>query len=238
MKAVHAVMQRAQLRGIEARAEGTVAQDGWRDVLAGIVGSAGIVLDLLTPFLRGVRSHWGLASEEADRTYPGDERIPDPKWGWTHAVEVDAPVDRVWGWVAQVGADRAGFYSYQWLENLVGCDLHNANEVRPQWAHHVGSTLKLHPDIPGMPVVAYEAEHYFIAVGAPDGSAEGARSSRGFYVEPLDGGRTRVISRIRADYPDGLKSALLFGPLFTESVGFVMDRRMLLGIKERAERHP
>lgn len=236
MQAVHHVMQRAQLRGIESRAEGTIAKDGWRDVLAGLVGSAGIVLDLLTPFLRGVRSHWGLDVAEAERDYPGDELVPHPRWGWTHGVEVDAPVDRVWGWVAQVGADRAGFYSYQWLENLVGCDLHNANEIRPEWAHRVGSALKLHPDMPGMPVAAYEPERYFIAAGAPDGSTEGARSSWGFYVEPLDGERTRVISRIRADYPDGLATALQFGPYFTESVGFVMDRRMLLGIKERAER--
>jgi len=236
---LHDVMQRRQLRGLRARVEGDVSRDGWRDVLDGIVGASGIVLNLLSPFLRGVRSHWGIDTALAERTYPGDALVPTPRWGWTHAIEIDASPSAVWGWVAQVGAQRGGFYSYQWLENLVGCDIDNANEVRAEWEHHVGSTMVLHPDMPGLPVVQCERGRYFATLGDPapeEGQGQDVRFSWLFFVEPLEGGRCRLVSRVRSDYPDGLSMDLKYGPWLTESVGFVMDRRMLLGIKARAER--
>jgi hypothetical protein len=217
---------------------------GWRDVLDGFVGAGGMVLNLLTPFLRGVRSHWGLERALAERDHPGDELVAHPKWGWTHAIEVDAKAQDVWGWLAQVGADRAGFYSYQWLENLVGCELRNASQIHPEWEHRLGDELILHPDMPGLKVVDLERNRYFVALGDPAadpstataGNAEGVRFSWLFLLEPVLAGGTRVISRVRSDYPDGLSSAVKYGPYLTESIGFVMDRRMLLGIKARAER--
>jgi hypothetical protein len=216
----------------------------WRDVLDGVVGAAGIVLNLLTPFLRSVRSHWGLDRSLTERHHPGDDLVADPKWGWTHAIEVEAKPEDVWGWLAQVGADRAGFYSYQWLENLVGCELENASEIRSEWEHQLGDELILHPELPGLKVVELERSRYFVALGDPaadpsttaPNETEAVRFSWLFMLEPVSADRTRVISRVRSDYPEGLSSAVKYGPYFTESIGFVMDRRMLLGIKARAER--
>jgi len=63
---------------------------------------------------------------------PGDERVPAPTSHWTHGIDIDAPAETVWPWIAQVGADKGGFYSHQWLENVAGCDVKNADRVHPE----------------------------------------------------------------------------------------------------------
>jgi hypothetical protein len=238
---VHHLMQTAQLEHLAARAEGRVPRDGWRDVLEGIGGAAAMAFDLLTPFLRPIRNHWGLDESTAARAYPGDERIAQPRWSWTHGIEIDAPPAQVWPWVAQIGADRGGFYSYQWLENLVGCDVNNAETVHPEWELREGDTIVLHPKSLGLPVVQVERGRFVLAHGAPDEEAQRSgkpwvAASWLFFLEPLEGDRTRLISRFRSACSDDLATRLAAGPYVTESIGFVMDRRMLLGVKERVER--
>ena len=64
----------------------------------------------------------------------------------TRGVTIDAPADEVWPWVAQLGQDRGGFYSYEWLENLAGCRMRNADRIHPEWQHReIGETVYLHP---------------------------------------------------------------------------------------------
>ena len=142
---VHHLMQTAQLRHLAARAEGRLPRDSTRDMLAGVGGATVATLALLTPFLRERRSHWGLDSKMAAREYPGDHLIAEPRWSWTHGVEIEASPDVVWPWIAQLGADRAGFYSYQFLENIAGCELRNAESIHPEWALRPGDALVLHP---------------------------------------------------------------------------------------------
>jgi len=176
----------------------------------------------------------------AERCYPGDERIGDPRFQWVHGVEIDAPVEEVWQWVAQIGADRAGFYSYQWLENLVGCEIQNAERVNPEWAMSWGRGLRLHPSIPPLPVVDFRPGHWFVAyLGDTAGRATGkpwVEASWALIVEPLGALRCRAMSRFRSACSDDMATRLRAGPFFLEPVGFAMDRRMLLGLKERAER--
>jgi hypothetical protein len=214
------------------------SHDDWRDVGEGIVGALGILVDLATPFLRRVRNHWGLDVTTAGYDFPGDEHVPAPKWHWAHGVEIDAPASEVWGWVAQIGAGHAGFYSYQWLENLVGCDVQNADRVHPEWRMNVGDALQLHPKMPPLRIVSVEAGRWLVALG--DGNADDpdrVTTTWLFYVEPLSPTRCRFISRFRMGYASRSRRARrLYGPYFTEAVGFVMDRRMLLGVKQRAER--
>lgn len=241
IRPVHHFMQSEQLENLAARVEGRVPRDGWRDVLESLAGAAGAALALLTPFLHRARSRWGLDTDTAERSYPGDELVPMPRWSWTHGVEIDAPTEAVWPWVAQIGAERGGFYSYQWLENLAGCNLRNAETVHPEWEIHEGDAITLHPDMPGLPVVAMERGRWFVAHGAPDevSRARGepwAAVSWLFFVEALDGGRSRLVSHFRSACSDDLASRLAYGPTFVEPIGFVMDRRMLLGVKERVER--
>ena len=240
IQGVHNIMQEVQLRRLKARVEGTLSRDTLRDVAKGIVGAAGVAFNLLTPFLRGVRNHWGLDAAEAERNYPGDELVPEPRWDWTHAVEIEASPDEVWPWVAQVGADRGGFYSYQWLENLVGCHIQNTEVIRPEWALREGDSLLLHPEMDPLQVVAVDPGRSIVAYAGPDEDARGEGEpwmafTWLFFLEPIGDGKSRLISRVRSSCSDDLAMQILTGPYVTESVGFVMDRRMLLGIKERAE---
>jgi hypothetical protein len=246
---VHRFMESRQLKNIKLRAEGCArpAHSNAADVAEGAIGAAGLLFDLATPFLRGVRGHWGLSREDAARTYPGDELVPEPRWQWTHAVDIAAPAENVWPWVAQLGQDKAGFYSYQALENLVGCEIHNANRVHEEWSSpHAGDALRLHPKAPALTVHDVQPpERLLVSAGLdPETGKAPSGSSRRRYVavtwlfrlEPLPGGHTRLISRYRCACSGDLATRLAYGPYIAESVGFVMDRRMLLGIKQRAER--
>jgi retinol dehydrogenase-14 len=212
------------------------------DVLDGAVGAAGMVLAFFTPFLRAHRDHWGLSPDLAARPLPGDGLAGPDAYAWTHGIEIDAPAERVWPWVAQIGQGRAGFYSYELLENLVGCAIHNADEVRPEWQTlAVGDGLRLHPDVPPFPVVEVVSGRHFVVGGemtppggAPVEAGSAPRVSWLFLVEPVDALRCRFISRFRID--PGSDAPATLEPWLLEPIGFVMDRRMLLGVRERAER--
>ena len=226
---------------LAGRAEGTIYVDKVRDVREGIVGTAGILLDLATPFLAGVRNHWGIDKRTAECAFPGDDLIPAPRWSWTHGIEIGAPIEEVWPWIAQIGADKGGFYSYQWIENMVGCGIRNAETIHREWEVRKGDGMVLHPRMPKLPVAAVERGRWFVVHGAPDQHAKSegrpwASVSWLFHLEPLPNGNTRFISRFRSDSSDEWRTLLQYGPYLTESVGFVMDRRMLLGVKERVER--
>ena len=238
---VHHLMQTAQLRHLAERAEDRLPRDGARDVLEGVSGASIAGLAFLTPFLRHQRNRWGLDAKTAAREYPGDTLVPNPRWSWTHGIEIEASPDAVWPWVAQLGADRGGFYSYQWLENVAGCDLRNAESIHPEWALHRGDALVLHPDVPALRVVEVEPPRYLLAEAAADPAARTLGKSWIavswlFFVESLGERRCRLISRYRCACSDDVPTRLSFGPVLVEPVGFAMDRRMLLGIKQRAER--
>jgi hypothetical protein len=241
IRPVHALMESTQLHGLKARAEGRLARDDVRDVLDGIGGAARMIMGLLTPFRRAARSHWGVDEATATRAFPGDSLISSPRWSWTHGIEIDAPAAEVWPWLAQIGANKGGFYSYSWLENVAGCELRNAETVHPEWEVRVGDGLSLHPKMPPLDVVSIERGRCFVAYGAPDAAAREAgkpwiAATWLFYLEPLGERRCRLISRYRAACSDDLATRLSFGPTLVEPVGFAMDRRMLLGLKERAEK--
>jgi hypothetical protein len=242
MRPVHAFMQVAQLRNLARRVEGNLPhhRDTIADIVDGILGAARMGVALATPFLRARRSRWGLSRALAERRYPGDERIAAPRWSWTHGVEISAPPSAVWPWIAQLGRDKGGFYSYQWLENLAGCDVQNADRIVAAWQHpREGDRIELHPSAPGMPIVDIEPERWLLAQ-ACDGPREGrwVRVTWLFWLEPLDGGRRcRLVSRYRMASSDDLATRAKFGATLAEPIGSTMDRRMLLGVKYRAE-HP
>ena len=240
IRPVHRLMQSAQLRHLAARAEGTLARDDWRDVTSGIGGAAIMVAGLLTPFQRDARSHWGLDPEAANRAYPGDELVASPGWGWTHGIEIDAPVQEVWPWVEQLGADRGGFYSYQWLENVVGCDLRNAETTHREWTVSEGDAFQLHPKAPPLRVAQVERGRFFVVHGPADAGAREAGKpwaevSWLFFLEAIGPGRCRLVSRYRCATSHDLATRLTLGPTFIEPIGFAMDRRMLLGVRSRVE---
>jgi hypothetical protein len=233
----------------EARIEGVgeppAPAPGWRRparaVAEALEGVALMAFAAVTPGHRAGRARWGLDPALAARRLPGDELVPAPRWGWTHAVEIAAPADAVWPWLAQIGADRAGFYSYELLENLAGCRVRNADVVRPEWEVRAGGAVSLHPRQPALPVVELVPGRHFVAHAAADrGAAEAGRpwvaASWLFLVEPLGSRRSRVVSRYRCASSGDRRTRLLFGPALLEPIGWAMDRRMLLGLRGRAER--
>ena len=235
IRPAHHLMQTTQLRHLAARAEGR-AGDEAADMAAGLRGAARMAANLFTPFRRDDRRRWGLDAATAERSYPGDELVPSPSWDWTHGIEIDAAIGTVWPWVAQIGADRAGFYSYQWLENVVGCGVRNAERIHPEWAVAEGDALLMHPDLPPLPVAAVEPGRWYVAHGAPDPDAEaGAAVSWLFFLEPLGDHRCRFISRYRCATSDDLATRLQFGPAVVEPIGSAMDIEMLKGVRDRAE---
>ena len=124
---------------------------------------------------------------------------------------------------------------------MAGCGVRNAETIHPEWEVRVGDQLVLHPGKAALPVVRCERGKWFVVHAAADESARTAgkpwvTASWLFEVEPLGGDRCRLISRYRADCSDDLVSRLRFGPTLVEPVSFAMDRRMLLGVKQRAER--
>jgi hypothetical protein len=170
---------------------------------------------------RPLMLHWGANFEEVHKRLPGDEMVPGPAVQSTRAVTIDAPVEAVWPWLAQLGQDRGGFYSYESLENLAGCHMHNADAVHPEWQERrPGDTVPLHPRS-GLRVTRFEPGHVLAL------EHWGA-----FVLEPYGAERTRLIARGRTPRgPASIAAALLL-----EIPHFVMERKMLLGIKRRAER--
>lgn len=110
-------------------------RDGVRDV---VVGGAQIAATLVAaPVLRSRYNRWGATPLEVAAAMPGDGVVPDPRLGYTRAVEVDAPPAAVWPWLVQIGHGRGGLYSFDALENLARCDLHSAATVMPEHQHLV-----------------------------------------------------------------------------------------------------
>ena len=238
---VHRLMEAIQLQNLAARAEGRLPSDDWHDVAEGMRGAVVIACAMATPFLRGKRSHWGVDTAAAQRLYPGDELVPEPRWAWTHGVEIEASMAEVWPWIAQVGADRAGFYSYQWLENLAGCNIRNAESLHPAWEVCVGASLKLHPSAAPLRVVRVEPGRFFVARAEADPTARASGKSWIeatwlFFLEPLGAKRSRFISRYRCACSEDIVTRIQFGPTLLEPIGFAMDRRMLLGVRKRVDR--
>ena len=103
---------------------------------AALEGVALIVWNLVTtPIIGRRRLRWGTVGTEATDWLPGDELVPEPKWSQTLGVTVDAAPEAVWPWIAQIGQDRGGFYTYQTLENLAGCKITNTTEILPDHQH-------------------------------------------------------------------------------------------------------
>jgi hypothetical protein len=174
---------------------------------------------------------WGATDAEINRALPGDESVPRPKGGYTHAITIRAPRERVWLWLAQVGQGRGGFYSYDFLENLVGCNIHSVDKIIPEYQRHETSEgLRLHPKMLPMPLAAFEEGKMLLFGGKTDPNTP---VSWLFLLNDIDGNKTRLISRWRFAYKPSLGSRT--GYAILEPIARVMQRKMLLGLKKRAE---
>jgi hypothetical protein len=202
--------------------------------VAGAAALAGYAL-LIRPWHLG----WGTSEAELEEPLPGDEMVPFPKHTATHAITINAAVTDVWPWLVQIGQNRGGFYSYTLLENMVGCHMHNADRIVPEWQSlRVGDVVWLHPKAPPLPVVILEP-YRAIVLGSPESrEANGANATAfgtwGFFLKEIDEKTTRLLIRNRWDRKAGLLN-WIGNYVLLEPAHFIMEREMLLGIKHRAE---
>jgi hypothetical protein len=174
--------------------------------------------------------HWGAMEEEVERAMPGDDLLPDADVLATRATTIDAPPDAIWPWLVQMGSERGGAYTYDWIENLLGLEMHSADEVLPQFQDlHVGDVLPMGANRPGMRIEVLDRDRAMVS-----------RSEDGVWVWSFglypQNGSTRLVSRNRIAMPGASRLARAINALVMEPGSLVMERKMLLGIKERAER--
>ncbi len=210
-------------------------------VIAALEGFALIIWHVVaTPFIGRSRLRWGTVDTEPTDPLPGDELIPDPKWTYTLGMAIDAPPEKVWPWIAQVGQARGGFYTYQTLENMLGCKITNTTEVLPEFQDpQVDDLIHLHPTSPPLVIKKVDPPRALVLFGAPAdvGNQESwAVSTWQFIVVPQEDGSSRLLTRGRSDYTPGLVNRLFFGRFPVEPISFTMSRKMLLEIKRLAER--
>jgi hypothetical protein len=181
---------------------------------------------LYARLLRRPVLHWGATAEEAAARLPGDELLEDADGVATRAIEIDAPPAAVWPWIAQMGpAPRGGAYTYDWIENLLGLDMHSVDRVLPEFqSPQVGDVLGYGTN--RMRVERVEPERV-LAWRSEDGNWVWT------FILSGDNGSTRLVSRNRFRLPT---LAARIGMLPLEPASLVMERKMLHGIKERAER--
>ena len=189
-----------------------------------IVGAAAAVYFRV---LRPWHLHWGATAEEASGEVAGDELMPAPDIVATRVVEIGAPPSAIWPWLVQMGPGRGGAYTYDWIERRLGIDIRNTDRVIPELQH-----LKVGDEIP-MPGYTMRVEQL------DPGQAMVVRSSNHAWVWSFElrpaGERTRLISRNRFDTSAlPLKDKLAYPVI--EPGSWVMERKMLLTIKQRAER--
>lgn len=202
---------------------------GWL-ALGGLAAAAGVLR------LRGWYLRWGATDDEVALGLPGDDLITDADLTATRAITIHAPAAGVWPWLAQLGQGRGGLYSYDAVENLVGCDIHSADRVVPEWQQvEVGDEVRLHPEVGLVVALVEPGRALVVRGGVPMGEvAPPYDFTWAFVLRERPEGTTRLVVRERYGY------ARRWAPLLVEPVelvSFVMSQRMLRGIRERAERN-
>ncbi len=161
---------------------------------------------------------------------PGDELLPQAQFKATRAITIAAPPDAVWPWLIQVGCLRAGWYSNDLLDNL---GHPSATTIMPQFQHlEVGQWVPMSPKDPPTDRTAFKVDSFqtsrWLVWTKPD-------SSWAWVLTPTDAGGTRLVTRIHAVYDWRRPVTAALGVVLMEFGDFAMIRRMLRGIKVRAE---
>jgi len=176
---------------------------------------------------RSWHMRWGATDNELAREMPGDEVVKQPTFNATRAITIDASPEEVWPWIAQIGFGRAGWYSYDWLDNL---GRPSADRIVPELQHiEVGTLIPMGPGKDsGLRVKGLERNRWIFW------SDRQGMSTWAWGLYPAAGGRTRLITRVRTHY-QWTKPAILFSLLLVEPWDFPMMRKCMRGIQHRAQ---
>jgi hypothetical protein len=180
--------------------------------------------------IRRWMSHWGTTPSDLSRVMAGDGLLANPTYSGTTAVIVNAPPDHIWPWLVQIGYQRGGLYSYDWLDRLFGyLDRPSATRILPEFQHlAVGDKIPLGRG-PGWPVATIEPNRALVLDMRNLGGIDWVWQ---FGLYPVDETHTQLVSRSR------VRARTIWARLVTyaiEPAGFVMTQRMLIGLKQRAE---
>ena len=184
-----------------------------------------IISILLAPWM----DRWRTTPEEREAVYPGDELLANPKRIVNRAVTINATPSQIYPWIVQIGADKAGMYSYTWLERLVGCKMAKAEVINSEWQN-----LK-EGDLMQMCAGDFAPPPYIVARVVPDVAVIFGHKEKETWVElwqfsliPQADGTTRLITRTRTNMVGGMWEVF-------NRIAFVMERKMLLTIKGLSE---
>jgi hypothetical protein len=173
---------------------------------------------------------WGATDAEVAAAMPGDDLVPDPSFTATRAITIAAPPEDVWPWIVQIGTGRAGFYSYDLLDNAARP---SADRILPQFqTTRVGDWVPMSSTVnqrTAFKVAAFQPNQWLLWTKP--------HSTWSWTLTHLDDGRTRLVTRLKEHYPWRSSPGLALLTLILFEVGdFPMMRRLLLGVRRRAER--
>ena len=203
-------------------------------VLTGVLGAA-----LYSPLIRPWHMRYGASEAEARMTLAGDEIVTGANITQsTRAIDVQAPAEILWAWLVQIGQGRGGWFSYDFLENLAGCDIHTLDVIVPELQNlKVGDILKLGPydTLPYYEVVQMNAPRVLI-IRSVDPKTKAFGETWGFYLQEQAPGMTRLVIRHRTPASEN-EMAKAVSAVF-EPISFVMEFGMLHGLRDHAEKIP
>jgi hypothetical protein len=219
-----------RISGRRAADRATPAGTKW-SWIAGLAGVIAAYIGVVRPRIL----HWGVRWEPQLTNLPGDDVVGSADIEATRAITIRAPAEAIWPWVAQMGQARGGLYSYDALENLVGCDMHSADRIVAEWqAVTVGDAFRLHPSV-ALEVVRVEPGRALVVRGGVPLSERNSPPydfSWAFVLVERPDATTRLVVRERYRYTRPW-AALIVEPV--QVISFVMTQKMLRGIRDRAE---
>ncbi len=205
---------------------------GLLKIITIIILIGGLVMIYIS-FVEPWYKQWGATEDERIQNLPGDEIVTNPDWGYTQAITIKAPAEEVWQWLVQIGQGRGGFYSYELLENIIGCDIHNANQILPEFQPlAAGDNIKLHPKAPGLPVVSVASGEKMVLGIISENQTDASRWS--FVMEKSDANTTRLIARFQNRFAP-TPGNFVIQRIFIQPTSLFMQKKMLNGLKQRAE---
>lgn len=214
-------------------------------LLVGVVVLTAISALIVLLRLRSYAFTWGARPVDLAHSWPGDELCPDSQSVATRAIQIEAPASVVWQFVAQLGQDRAGFYSYTWLENLFGCEMPRVDVPVPEWQRRMlgenvwrATPNRYHGDARVKIARIGERE---MSLTSPEDWGNIVRREHAvggawtFAIVPVSAARCRLVVRSRGPEHPGLINRL-YRALIFDPIHFVMERRMMRQIKSLAEK--